>query len=436
MQQLPPLCSPSAGQQRNEGPPPRQSTTTTTSSSSSSSSSSNSSDDDSPPAERRPTGILPDCRRRRRRRRRRHNSLYHEPPGTRTRKTTTTTSTTTTTTPSRIAPVLSSPPNRNHAGPGQNGTDHAAGQGPKPARGPLESPTTAGQTASPGRTLIGRTWHAWSSASYCSSSSSSSSSPSSSPSSSSYSSSSSSSSSPAFFALGRRPCPPRYWDPRRRRCPPVMHRRHDPDSGTDSPRSGTDSPLSDSDASAFPPRRISRSRTFHNINPPPFPLASHHHQHQPRHFSVGDIFGPSSFDPHNLPPPPPPPPHHHHHHPPPPPPCAESSLPHPPQTTHYWTSHRTRRLEYAAIDSATRGLRGWLRRHLVPDCFGPQLVAFDDDSGSVRRYRLELPDDDEDEDEDDDDDSLDDGELSSERSAKKRRPGWQFWHHLRKTTSL
>lgn len=67
----------------------------------------------------------------------------------------------------------------------------------------------------------------------------------------------------------------------------------------------------------------------------------------------------------------------------------------PPQTTHYWTSDRTRRLEYAAIDAASRGVKGWIRRNLLPDCFVPQddrHVAFDDDTGSVRRYRLELED--------------------------------------------
>lgn len=70
--------------------------------------------------------------------------------------------------------------------------------------------------------------------------------------------------------------------------------------------------------------------------------------------------------------------------------------PPPPQTTHYWTSDRTRRLEYAAIDAASRGVKGWIRRNLLPDCFVPRddgHIAFDDDTGSVRRYRLELEDD-------------------------------------------
>ncbi|KAK1836744.1 hypothetical protein QBC39DRAFT_246972 [Podospora conica] len=67
--------------------------------------------------------------------------------------------------------------------------------------------------------------------------------------------------------------------------------------------------------------------------------------------------------------------------------------PPPPQTTHYWTSDRTRRLEYAAIDAASRGVRGWVMRHVVPDCFVPKSkrrVGFEDDTGSVVRYRLDL----------------------------------------------
>lgn len=65
----------------------------------------------------------------------------------------------------------------------------------------------------------------------------------------------------------------------------------------------------------------------------------------------------------------------------------------PPATTQYWTSDQTRRLEYAAIDAARRGVRGWARRNLVPACMAPKdggHLDFDDDSGSVRRYRLDL----------------------------------------------
>ncbi|KAH7175405.1 hypothetical protein EDB81DRAFT_3398 [Dactylonectria macrodidyma] len=87
----------------------------------------------------------------------------------------------------------------------------------------------------------------------------------------------------------------------------------------------------------------------------------------------------------------------------------------PPQTTHYWTSDRTRRLEYAAIDAATRGVKGWVLRHLVPECFMPKgnrHVSFDDDSGSVRRYRLDLEEDD---------------EKASQAKCLRRRRGWRFW---------
>ena len=65
----------------------------------------------------------------------------------------------------------------------------------------------------------------------------------------------------------------------------------------------------------------------------------------------------------------------------------------PPPTTHYWTSDHTRRLEYAAIDAARRGVRGWARRNLVPRCMAPKdggHLDFDDDTGSVRRYRLDI----------------------------------------------
>ncbi|TRX90823.1 hypothetical protein FHL15_008227 [Xylaria flabelliformis] len=87
--------------------------------------------------------------------------------------------------------------------------------------------------------------------------------------------------------------------------------------------------------------------------------------------------------------------------------------PPPPQTTHYWTSDHTRRLEYAAIDSASRGLKGWVMKHVVPDCFVPKdnrRLTFDDDTGSVRRYRLEL--------------ECDDSSIKDEKRGKKL--GWLF----------
>ena len=94
------------------------------------------------------------------------------------------------------------------------------------------------------------------------------------------------------------------------------------------------------------------------------------------------------------------------------PPRSETpSYPIPPQTTHYWTSDRTRRLEYAAIDAAGRGVKGWVMRNLVPDCFVPKEkrhVGFDDDGGSVRRYRLEL-------------DTEESGEKDDFGSSKKKK---------------
>ncbi|KAI5464902.1 hypothetical protein BGZ63DRAFT_166598 [Mariannaea sp. PMI_226] len=88
----------------------------------------------------------------------------------------------------------------------------------------------------------------------------------------------------------------------------------------------------------------------------------------------------------------------------------------PPQTTHYWTSDRTRRLEYAAIDAATRGVKGWILKHLVPDCFVPERnkhIPFEDDSGSVRRYRLDL-------------EEERDEKVVSIKGFRRRR-GWRFW---------
>lgn len=90
----------------------------------------------------------------------------------------------------------------------------------------------------------------------------------------------------------------------------------------------------------------------------------------------------------------------------------------PPQTTHYWTSDSTRRLEYAAIDASCRGFKGWARRNLVPSCFTggeDRHVSFDDDSGSVRRYRLEL---------DDDECGKEVETLAGKGRAGKR---WQVW---------
>ncbi|KAK5662298.1 hypothetical protein OQA88_8204 [Cercophora sp. LCS_1] len=92
------------------------------------------------------------------------------------------------------------------------------------------------------------------------------------------------------------------------------------------------------------------------------------------------------------------------------------TYPPPPQSTTYWTSDRTRRLEYAAIDAASRGVRGWVMRHMVPDCFVPKSkrrIGFEDDRGSVVRYRLEL------------EEGGEDG-AGAEKHDRKRRKGWWF----------
>ena len=97
--------------------------------------------------------------------------------------------------------------------------------------------------------------------------------------------------------------------------------------------------------------------------------------------------------------------------------ARETPVNQPPPTTHYWTSDSTRRLEYAAIDAASRGVKGWIRRHLVPECFNPRHVAFDDDSGSVRRYRLELEDE------------------GDEKNGQQRRRSWHIFS-LRKSSTV
>ncbi|KAK4187440.1 hypothetical protein QBC35DRAFT_474569 [Podospora australis] len=89
----------------------------------------------------------------------------------------------------------------------------------------------------------------------------------------------------------------------------------------------------------------------------------------------------------------------------------------PPQTTHYWTSDQTRRLEYAAIDAASKGVRGWVMRHVVPECLVPtskRRVGFEDDRGSVIRYRLDL--------------ETDDG---AEKADSDARRGWRTWFSIR-----
>ena len=108
-----------------------------------------------------------------------------------------------------------------------------------------------------------------------------------------------------------------------------------------------------------------------------------------------------------------------------------SLIPHPvPQPTVIdWTSPSTRRREYAKIDRNSQGLRGWWRRNAPGWCFKGCRAGFydgekDSDAGSVRRYRLELPDENEDDDDDEDDQLLNekqDGGKARARSTSERR---------------
>ncbi|KAF2083178.1 hypothetical protein K490DRAFT_60715 [Saccharata proteae CBS 121410] len=82
---------------------------------------------------------------------------------------------------------------------------------------------------------------------------------------------------------------------------------------------------------------------------------------------------------------------------------AETSTPAPPPATvMHWTSPSTRRREYAEIDKSTTGIRGFVRkllpRRLAPAAmsrqsfYDPEKDDDESDAGSVRRYRLDLPD--------------------------------------------
>ena len=69
----------------------------------------------------------------------------------------------------------------------------------------------------------------------------------------------------------------------------------------------------------------------------------------------------------------------------------------PPGSVMRWTSDATRRKQYAEIDKRNSGLRKFIRK-ILPGCVSKQssLGFFngedDSDAGSVRRFRLELPD--------------------------------------------
>ncbi|KAI9878359.1 MAG: hypothetical protein M1830_001140 [Pleopsidium flavum] len=79
-------------------------------------------------------------------------------------------------------------------------------------------------------------------------------------------------------------------------------------------------------------------------------------------------------------------------------PYKSMSNEHMPATIIDWTSPSTRRREYQKIDRSCRGFRGWWRRIAPRWCSSTSRSRFYDendgsDAGSVRRYRIGLPDD-------------------------------------------
>ena len=89
---------------------------------------------------------------------------------------------------------------------------------------------------------------------------------------------------------------------------------------------------------------------------------------------------------------------------------------HLPSTIIDWTSPSTRRREYEEIDKSSRGVRRLWRRFTPRWCRSKSRLKFynsgeEDDAGSVRRYRLDLP-------------ELDE-KKSSSTSGDKRRPTLQ-----------
>ncbi|PQE08154.1 hypothetical protein CJF31_00008250 [Rutstroemia sp. NJR-2017a BVV2] len=138
-------------------------------------------------------------------------------------------------------------------------------------------------------------------------------------------------------------------------------------------RSSTHSKRSSTASSSTPrstPKRPSKSRTSTSTSRSHLSSRQPPQQQQYQYFQFPSLADDLSSDP--SPPPP------------------------PPATIHYWTSDQTRRLEYAAIDAASKGIRGLITR-CIPDCFLPvesrrrrfcKGEDVDDDAGSVRRYRL------------------------------------------------
>ncbi|OCL11557.1 hypothetical protein AOQ84DRAFT_186957 [Glonium stellatum] len=94
-----------------------------------------------------------------------------------------------------------------------------------------------------------------------------------------------------------------------------------------------------------------------------------------------------------------------------------------PDTIIHWTSPSTRRREYAEIDRSHKGVRGFLRKVTPRWCSGSPSQPFynskdNSDLGSVRRYRLDLPD------PEPEDDEKNTTALQGKPSAPRVSRGW------------
>ncbi|MCJ1368464.1 hypothetical protein MMC16_007608 [Acarospora aff. strigata] len=113
---------------------------------------------------------------------------------------------------------------------------------------------------------------------------------------------------------------------------------------------------------------------------------------------------------------------------------------HTPATIIDWTSPSTRRLEYEKIDKSNRGFRGWWRRVAPRWCSHSSRTGFydernDNDAGSIRRYRVDLPDDEGEDDGDNKDTekttttsvTITETETNPSRGRSKREPSSSSW---------
>ncbi|KZF21430.1 hypothetical protein L228DRAFT_269808 [Xylona heveae TC161] len=113
-----------------------------------------------------------------------------------------------------------------------------------------------------------------------------------------------------------------------------------------------------------------------------------------------------------------------------------------PSTVIYWKSPSSRRREYAKIDKSHRGLRGWWTRWAPRWCRGSSRQGFYDqeknsECGSVRRYRMDLPDEDElyQAGRIDDGDLVDEKKQAPKRDSPKLRRVWSCFGPIKEAES-